>query len=251
MRRIKKQMHRYGEPDFDKDYLNWGFPDPKTQADEAESVLRLLGQPGPHKILDIACGIGTHAVCWGNKGHEVLGIDISETFVDRARQSASGLPQVKFLVCDMRSLDLPREFTAATWIEMSLLDLDVFRRIHRTLKPGGCFICDVRNPEHPKIKAHSGNWRSWREDNGVFKLESHGIDPKSGKQEDVWITIDPQRDAIEESSNISEPGLKTDPSKTISLLQEAGFSQCTLRTMSGDLFQGGPEPYWLWVVAQA
>lgn len=249
MRRTTGQMHRYGEPDFDTEYMNWGFPDNKTQTEEAESVLRLVDGRGPQRILDLACGIGTHAINWAQHGHSVLGVDISETFVKRARETAAGIHGVTFVVSDIRSLELATEFTLAVWIEMSFSDLNVLRRVHKSLQPGGLFVCDVRNPEHPKIKARSGDWRTWREQNGVFLLERHERNPKTGQQEDVWITIDPAKDLIEEKANVSEPGLKTDPSKTISLLREAGFSGCEIRTMSGEVFRGGSEPYWLWIVA--
>jgi SAM-dependent methyltransferase len=243
-------MHRYGEPAFDADYLDWGFADPKTQTEEADSVLRVVGDSGPHKILDLACGIGTHAVHWARRGHSVLGVDISETFVTRAREAARGVPGVTFLASDIRSLDLASDFTIATWIEMSFVDVDVLRRVRDALQPGGRFICDVRNPEHPKTKARSGNWRTWREENGLFRLERHEINPQTGKREDVWITIDPAKDLIDEKTNVSEPGLKTDPSMTMQALKDAGFSATELRTMSGEAFRGGSDPYWLWIVAR-
>jgi SAM-dependent methyltransferase len=250
MRRIKKQMHRYGEPDFDAEYLDWGFHDTKTQIEEAESVLRLVGDRGPQKILDLACGIGTHAIHWAKCGHSVLGVDISETFVARAREAAEGVHGATFLASDIRSLDLASDFTLVTWIEMSFIELDFLSRVCGSLQPGGLFICDARNPEHPKTKACSGNWRTWREKNGAFTLERHETNSQTGKREDVWITIDPAQDLIEEKSNVSDPGLKTEPSKTMSALRDAGFSACELRTMAGDLFCGGCEPYWLWIVAK-
>lgn len=242
-------MHRYGEPDFDIAYMNWGFPDLKTQTEEAESVLRLVEGSGPQKILDLACGIGMHAIYWARRGHSVLGLDISETFIKHSREAAAGIPNISFSVSDIRSLDVSSDFSLVTWIEMSFADTDVFRRVCKCLQPGGRFICDVRNSEHPKIKARSGNWRTWREQNGVFQLERHELNSATGQQEDVWITIDPAKDQIVEKINVSEPGLKTDPLKTISRLREAGFSACELRTMSGESFQGGSEPYWLWIVA--
>ena len=62
MKRIKKPMHRYGKAAFDRDYLRWGFHDAQTQAEEADSVLRIVGEEGPLRILDLACGTGVHAV---------------------------------------------------------------------------------------------------------------------------------------------------------------------------------------------
>ena len=248
MRIIKKQMHNYGEADFDADYLTWGFHDLNTQIEEAESILHLIKSTEPQKILDLAGGIGIHAITWAKNGHTVLGMDISETFIAKATESAKEIPSVSFLVSDIKSLNLADKFNVITWIEMSFIDADILLKIYNLLQPGGCFICDIRNSEHPRYKAQSGNWRTWREENGVFKLERHETNLQTGKREDVWITIDPQNEIIEEKSNISDSGLKTE--KILSELQNAGFTNCALYTMAGDLFTNGCEPYWLWIVAQ-
>ena len=108
---------------------------------------------------------------------------------------------------------------------------------------------DVRNPKHPRTIARSGNWRTWREQDGVFTLERHEVNPETGKHEDVWITIDPDKEIIEEKSNISEAGLKS-LDVTMSVLANVGFSSCELRTMTGELFNGGEDPYWLWIAAR-
>lgn len=41
MKRVRMPMHRYGEPDFDRECLTWGFHDPETQIQEAQSILGL------------------------------------------------------------------------------------------------------------------------------------------------------------------------------------------------------------------
>ncbi len=249
-RRTRKAMHRYGEPDFDAGYMKWGLTDPKTQIEEAESILRLIHGAGPQNILDLACGVGTHAIHWARQGHVVHGVDLSETFISKANENARNVQGVSFSVGDIRSLDLPGDFSLITWIEMSFIDASVLQRVHQWLAPGGFFICDVRNPDHPKVKSRALPWRTWRENDGVFVLERHEINPTTGQQEDAWVTVDPARHLIQERLNVSEPGLKTDPSKTIQALKLAGFASCELRTMSGVAFHDGPETYWLWLLAR-
>jgi 2-polyprenyl-3-methyl-5-hydroxy-6-metoxy-1,4-benzoquinol methylase len=104
-------MFRYGEHDFDLDYLSWGFHDEKTQIEEAQSVLDILKPARSLRILDIACGVGTHGIYWARQGHGVTGVDISETFINRARQSAErqGM-DVEFIVGDIRNLSYQNEF---------------------------------------------------------------------------------------------------------------------------------------------
>jgi len=168
MKRIRMPMHRYGEADFDRDYLRWGFHDEETQAREADSVLRIAGGEGPLRILDLACGTGVHAVRWAKRGHRVTGVDLSETFIAHARESAAreGV-EAELVVADIRSFAPDSAFDVVSWIENSFFDADVLARIRGCLRPGGCFVLDVRNPEHPKVKARRGNWRTWREENGV------------------------------------------------------------------------------------
>ena len=85
MKRVQSRMFRYGEADFDSDYLKWGFHDKDTQINEARSVLKLLDVKGPLRILDLACGTGRHAIYWAEQGHRVTGVDISETFIRIAK----------------------------------------------------------------------------------------------------------------------------------------------------------------------
>ncbi|MHB0875976.1 MAG: histidine kinase N-terminal 7TM domain-containing protein [Anaerolineae bacterium] len=192
VRRIVRPMHRYGEADFDASYFEWGFHDRETQLREAESVLWIVASPAPLSILDIACGAGTHAVYWARQGHHVTGVDISETFIARAREAARDEgTEVVFAVQDVRALTCREEFDLVTWIEHSFMDAAVLAKIWSALRPGGAFVYDDRNPEHARTKARSGNWRDWHEREGVFYLERHETDPVSGRHEDVWLTVDP------------------------------------------------------------
>ncbi len=123
MKRTRTPMHRYGEADFDTDYLRWGFHDPETQLMEAESILRIVGGEGRLRILDVACGTGVHAIHWAKQGHTVTGVDLSETFIASARERASqeGV-SVEFIVSDIRNFACHETYDVATWIENSFFD---------------------------------------------------------------------------------------------------------------------------------
>lgn len=249
MKRIRMPMHRYGEPDFDVDYLRWGFHDAETQAREADSLLRIAGGEGPLRILDLACGTGAHAVHWARQGHRVTGVDLSQTFIEHAREQAAreGV-EIELVVSDIRDLHCGEAYDVVTWIESSFFEEGLLARIRGYLRPGGCLILDVRNPEHPRAKARQGNWRTWREEEGVFYLERHERDEQTGVREDVWITIDPQRGVIEEKSNHTPNPLTLDDK--VRMVREAGFDPVELRTIEGALFTGGEDPYWLWLVGR-
>jgi SAM-dependent methyltransferase len=241
-------MHRYGEPDFDRDYLTWGFHDPDTQAQEAASILRIIQPRCPLKILDLACGIGTHAIYWAEQGHKVTAVDLSETFIAEAkRQAHSRAVEVDFQVCDIIALDQKSAFDVVTWIEQSFFTQEIVSAVHRTLRDGGLFIFDDRNPDHPRTKSRGGNWRTWREQDGVFYLERHETDESTGVREDLWITIDPDRSLITEKSGRSKP-ISLDAK--IDILIRVGFSDVQLLTLEGAVLPEDSGPYWLWVVGR-
>ena len=248
MKHVKTKMFRYGERDFDLDYMNWGFHDKNTQIEEAQSILKIVKPKTPARILDLACGIGTHTVHWAKQGHRVTGVDISETFISRARETAiEERVNVEFFVKDINTLGYEGQFDIATWIENSFFDEEIARRIHKFLCNGGYFVFDVRNPENSKAIKNGSDWRIWREENGIFYLESHETNTDTGQREDIWITIDHKKETIEEKSNVSSP---TSLDEKINTLKRARFRDVELRTMEGKIFSGGREPYWLWVVAR-
>lgn len=47
-----------------------------------------LSQRGAHRVLDVACGTGHHAIALAKRGYEVLGVDVSEGMIAKARANA-------------------------------------------------------------------------------------------------------------------------------------------------------------------
>ena len=65
--------------------------------------------PG-HRVLDVGCGPGRHAHELARRGIDVVGVDISERFVDLASRDAP--PTATFQRCDARNLPYEDEFDA-------------------------------------------------------------------------------------------------------------------------------------------
>jgi SAM-dependent methyltransferase len=200
------------------------------------------------RILDLACGTGTHAIYWAEQGHRVTAVDLSETFIaeGRKRATARGV-EVDFRVCDIRALDDERAYDVITWIEQSFFDQAIAGAIYRALDKGGVFVLDDRNPNHPRTQRRGGNWRTWRERDGVFHLERHETDAETGVREDAWITVDPGQALITEKVGRFKPISLEDK---LELLRRAGFASVELRTMEGEAWAGDDGPYWLWVVGR-
>ena len=112
---------------------------------------------GAPRVLDVACGTGTHALELAKLGRELLGMDIDESMVQRARhKSVDSGGGVEFLVGDMRDLldVLPdrRDFDLVYCIGNSLVHLSdegevaaFARGAYGLLAPGGHLCIQILN----------------------------------------------------------------------------------------------------------
>ena len=70
-------------------------------------ILAATGLAPGSRVLDVGCGPGRHALELATRGHDVLGIDLSERFVAVARAAAAdaGLGTARFERVDARRLE--------------------------------------------------------------------------------------------------------------------------------------------------
>lgn len=105
---------------------------------EREKFISLV-KPGG-KILDAGCGSGRDANYFASKGFAVTGIDLSETLLSYATETAH--PNARFLKMDLRNIALNSSFDGI-WACASLLHLTreeglpVLRNFQHMLAPGG------------------------------------------------------------------------------------------------------------------
>jgi SAM-dependent methyltransferase len=116
-------------------------------------LLPRLGFAGD-SACDLACGTGTLALSFAQRGWRVYGVDASAAMLADARRKAVelGLP-VEFSQQDMRYFALPEQVDLVTCCYdssnylLSPSDLAAtFGRVARALKPGGLFLCDANTP---------------------------------------------------------------------------------------------------------
>ncbi|MGY8738918.1 MAG: class I SAM-dependent methyltransferase, partial [bacterium] len=87
-------------------YLRYSFT--KGTAKEIDALIERLDLTGSERILDVGCGPGRHANELGRRGFDVIGVDISQTFLDIA--SVDAPPTVTYQRADARGLSFIDEF---------------------------------------------------------------------------------------------------------------------------------------------
>ena len=125
---------------------------------EAESqvagLLKLIGGPR-HRVLDLCCGVGRHAIHLARQGAKVTGVDRSSFLLGKARAQteAEGL-NIEWVEDDMRTFVRPEAFdlvvnlsTSFGYFEKAGEDVAVLQNVYNSLAPGGVFVLELRGKE--------------------------------------------------------------------------------------------------------
>jgi SAM-dependent methyltransferase len=137
------------------DMLFWDFdgvPSPDSVRSAVGFMERVLGlAPGAH-VLDLACGLGYHAIELARRGYEVTGLDWSQQYLEVARKAAqeAGV-DVTFVKGDMAQMTFEGEFDAVVlWRNTFGMMSDEANEatLHGTrqaLRQGGGALIDTQN----------------------------------------------------------------------------------------------------------
>ena len=114
-----------------------------------------MGRPGPYRLLDCSCGIGTQAIGLALMGHRVHATDLSPVSIECARAEAERLEvDLSFGVADYRRLeaDVPDSFDIVLSCDNSiahcLTDADLAAALgsmKSRLEPDGLLLLSVRD----------------------------------------------------------------------------------------------------------
>ena len=143
---------------------------PHRDAREARRAVRLYLDrvpPPAGSVLDLACGAGRHLRELLSAGVHAVGLDLSITMLERAREES---PKAQLVRGDMRQLPfadsgfagLRSFFTSFGYFSTAEQDRGAAAEMHRVLRPGGSFMLDFLNADRVRrelVASESGRIR--------------------------------------------------------------------------------------------
>lgn len=135
-------------------------------------VLDALGEMAGQRVLDIGCGEGRFCRILSSRGASVTGVDITETFISRARALGGDETYLISDAEDLSELDDESFDLAVSYIVMvDLYDLpSAVRAAHRVLKRAGRFVvCNV----HPIRSSVPCGWVKRGDEKLFYALDSY------------------------------------------------------------------------------
>ena len=160
--------------------------------EEVDDLLALLAahEVTPETALDVACGIGRHAVELAEAGVDVHGVDISPQYIEAAgeRAAEAGLKgRASFEVDDMRNLDerdgtydlVTNMWTAFGYFEEATNEA-VAGGFRERVADDGALVMDLVNKEGVMADFRSS---SAHENDGLLYVEQQDYTPETGRME--------------------------------------------------------------------
>ncbi|MFC7142333.1 class I SAM-dependent methyltransferase [Halosimplex aquaticum] len=160
--------------------------------EESEDLLALLADHGvePTTGLDVACGIGRHAVELADRGVSVRGLDISEAYLDRARERAAdrGVAEAATFergdMRDLRDRDGTYDVVYNLWTSFGYYDDEtnraVLRGMYERTADGGALVVELVNREGVLADFRPAGIP---EDDDALVVESSEYDPETARME--------------------------------------------------------------------
>ena len=135
---------------------------------QVDFIIRTLGLTGKERVLDMACGFGRHSLSLARRGFSVVGVDITQAYIeDAGREAEKASLNVDFRLADIRDVHFHNEFDvvlnladgAIGYFETDEENLVLFDKISQALKPGGKHFMDVCNAEHAELFFPKRHWQ--------------------------------------------------------------------------------------------
>lgn len=199
-----------------KHYFNWADPDSQLIFQEetqnfsieerfniqADNLIHHFQLSADEMILDYGCGVGKHAICLKKKGYNVVGYDISEHYIVKAKaiMAHEGI-SLKFHYSNaffnsfygcfdfIYTIDFPFYYLDEGKIESFLSEIE------RLLAKNGRFLFGFPYSRENREQFLPKN--RWSKEKNCFRLSDERID-ENGKRTEHYIIIDTKNDTLEE-----------------------------------------------------
>jgi CBS domain-containing protein/ubiquinone/menaquinone biosynthesis C-methylase UbiE len=181
---------------FDQHYLQGfaAFATPEITQQQVDFMVKTLNLPPHSAILDLGCGTGRHSLALGERGFQVVGVDLSEALLAVARREGEQrwFP-IEFVQGDMRDLPYRNAFDAVLCYFSSFgyfSDADnrrVLTQVAQVLKDEGKFLLDVTNRDTALQQAGARRW--WPAEAQRFLLEEVHYDARQSRFRNVWTLL--------------------------------------------------------------
>jgi len=168
-------------------YMKFWLPfltEERTQT-EIAFVHQLLQGKKWQKLLDIPCGFGRHSVWLAKIWYDVLGIDKSQYFIDRANKD-NAAKSVEYKHGDMLDLPYNEEFDYVCNLFSSFGYFDdegnerTLKNFYNTLKSWGKLVLDVINRDSILESYKAGVRKSFKKVWDAIRLTQESYDPITG-----------------------------------------------------------------------
>lgn len=206
-------------------------------ASETEDLLALLADHGiePPTALDVACGIGRHAVELADHGVTVRGIDISESYLERARERVAerGVgDRVTVERADMRDLaerDGEYDLVSNLWTSFGYYDDDTNRAVlagmYERTAEDGALVLELVNREGVLADFRPA---AVPEDDDRYVVESVDYDPETARMETTRRVFARSGDGYEYEGEMVYDVRLYAPAELARACREVGFTDVSL-----------------------
>ncbi len=194
LKRSKLERHQWYVNIFDDLGRDWeaivNARDTRKEADFVEKVISKRGF-----VLDLCCGTARHSIALGERGWNVIGMDLSRNLLAiaklRIERAGVKMPLVR---ADMRFLPfrdnvfnaIINMFTSFGYLPSESEDAVSLLEVNRTLRGRGKFLLDLANRDHI---VRTFRERDWAEFEPFFLLERRSLDLKGSRLTSQWIFI--------------------------------------------------------------
>jgi SAM-dependent methyltransferase len=122
------------------------------------------------RVVDLGCGYGWFCRWASEHGAaQVLGLDVSEKMLDRARAMTSD-PRIGYVRADLETLDLPEASFDLAYSSLTFHYIEelarLFATVHRALAPGASLVFSIEHPiymapAHPDWLTDAEGRKTW------------------------------------------------------------------------------------------